>query len=339
MKVLVTGATGFLGQDLVSHLLEKKYCVTAIGRDDHKGQKLTELGAHFIHTDIFKTPLNELIQLWGKYDALVHCAALSSTWGPFRHFYDQNVVVTQKMLQFAELTGIKTFIHISSPSIYTQEKNITQLSEDHLWPSKKINHYASTKAMADQAVQSFNSSTLAKIILRPMAIMGRGDEAILPRLIKMGMSGIIPITKKMPVFIDLTHVRNVSHSIELSLQYAQKHQKPLSIFNISNGTPIDFKAMIDWLYQELNLDVKKLYLPYQWLKPIALLLEKSAQLSGYRWEPKLTKFALCLLTFDRTLDISSAKTMLGYQPIISHEETLQESLQWAKLLMQRFQAR
>lgn len=86
MRVLITGATGFLGDYVVSEFADNGYEVTAMGRNEAKlqrlvGPKVTPLQAS----------LADLNSLSLAVDVVVHAAALSTIWGPWQDFYHTNV--------------------------------------------------------------------------------------------------------------------------------------------------------------------------------------------------------------------------------------------------------
>ena len=89
-KVLVTGATGFLGKYVVEELVEHGYQVRAFGRNRTIGQSLVNASVTFIQGDL--TNQEDLTMACQEMDMVVHAGALSTVWGPWEDFYRTNVL-------------------------------------------------------------------------------------------------------------------------------------------------------------------------------------------------------------------------------------------------------
>src|SRR5690606_15396447 len=138
------------------------------------------------------------------------------------------------LLKAAQKYHIKRFIYISTPSIYFENKDKTQIKESDPLPLKFINHYATTKYEAEELLRE---TKIPHIILRPRALIGRGDSVIMPRLIRAQAAGRLRIIGDGKNIVDMTALANVAQAIELSL-FA--NEKALGkAYNISNGEPIN----------------------------------------------------------------------------------------------------
>lgn len=116
-RIWVTGATGGLGQSLVTRLLADRATVMATGRNTLTGAQLQALGASFEALDLTQMSGEDWCQRLSSDDIVIHCAALSSPWGPYDDFYQVNVVATERLAQAALKVGVQRFVHISTPSI------------------------------------------------------------------------------------------------------------------------------------------------------------------------------------------------------------------------------
>ena len=110
MKILVTGATGFIGRRACELLQTKGLQVTATGRDKAKAQYLAKLGIEFIPVEL--SSAKEVSSLSGHYDALVHCGGLSSPWGKADEFSQANVVGTENVVNFCHENKVGKLIFI-----------------------------------------------------------------------------------------------------------------------------------------------------------------------------------------------------------------------------------
>lgn len=325
-KVLVTGATGFLGKHTAEILVKRGYSVYGTGRNLSVGKELKNMGIEFFRADI--RDLQSLIKVFShKYDYVVHCAALSSPWGRYRDFHRINVEGTKNILDGARKTEAKRFIHISTPSIYFDFNEKGMVKEDQI-PDHFANDYAKTKFMAEKLVDREFEDGMSTVVLRPRAIFGVGDNAIFPRLIKANNKIGIPLFNEGRHLVDVTCVENVAYAIYLSIN-ADK-QACGKKYNITNGEPIEFIVVLRKLFEYMGQELKTRRINYN----LALCLASSLEfihkypLMG-KIEPVFTKSTLGLISKTQTLDISLAKSLLGYTPQISTDQGLENfALNW-----------
>ena len=180
-KVIVTGATGFLGLNLSKRLKSMGFEVIGLGRDIKRGEKLKELDIKFISVDLSDSEkLNEVFN-GAKY--VFHCAAKSSVWGNYKSFYEANVIGTQNVCSACINNNVERLIYVSTPSIYFDFKDKLNIKEAETLPEKFANNYAKTKYLAENVVDKAVKNGLNVITIRPRAILGIGDTAIIPRII------------------------------------------------------------------------------------------------------------------------------------------------------------
>lgn len=324
MIYFVTGATGFLGHRLTEVLREQGETVIGFGRNASAGVKLSRLGAIFVQGDLTDHTL--LMKAIPQNAVIIHCGALSSAWGKYEEFYQANVVGTENVLDVAMKKNSKIVVHISTPSIYVEAKSKTDIRETDPLPEKRINHYAETKWLAELAVDRAHQQGLPVITLRPQGIIGPGDPSILPRLIRVAKKGFVPVIGDEKVSIDLTYVDNVVEAIRLAVKappeaYGMK-------FNITNGESIEQLPMMKWMFKQLGYEVSEKHLTLKKAMTVASAMESAYRLLPLRGEPLLTQYSVCTLGFTRTLNIDSAKKILGYHPIVSLKKGLEKTAQW-----------
>ena len=323
MKIVITGATGFLGGRLLERLSEdgpSNVELIAVGRTLKPGNVIEqdcvryELGnledASFVH-DVLRGA-----------DKVVHAAALSAQMGPPGAFERANVTVTQNVVNACLQHGIERLVLISSPSVYFQLKDLPNLQESDPLPPP-INVYARTKREAEQVVQD---SGVPHVILRPRALIGRGDTVILPRVIRAHQEGRLRRMGTGQNKVDLTPVSNVVDAILLSLD--AKGDALNQVYNISNGAPIPLWPLLDDVFDRLGFEPVNKHISMHVAKWIARTLEWHAKwLNGHK-EPALTVYGIGTLTKTFAMDISKARNLLGYEPRQSVQEALEEFLHW-----------
>jgi nucleoside-diphosphate-sugar epimerase len=323
MVCVVTGATGCLGLNLVKRLVAENHEVIALGRNERLGKIVSQIGAHFITVDLLDK--EKLKKIAHNSQIIFHCAALSSPWGRYNDFYAANVLGTQHVI---EATPEKArLVHVSSPSIYFNFTEQYNIKEDAPLPQKPANHYIKTKLLAESLVdKAYKENNLKVITVRPRAIFGPYDRAILPRLLHNEKNGILPIIGDGKNVIDITYVDNVVDSLLLAAQAdPQFCGKKYNITNDESKTLID---IITTLFQALQKPFTPRFIPYALAKKYALCLEKIYSLPFITKEPRLTKYSAGVLSLGQTLNIDAAKKDLGYQPQISIKQGIEHFAQW-----------
>ena len=325
-RLLITGATGFLGSRTTEKLVleEDIEFIMAAGRVLKPGTKVESSKVSYLLGDLRNADyVQSLFQ--NKITHVIHCAALSSPWGKYQEFYDANVLVTHNLLKESKKNGIERFIYISSPSVYFNHRHRLNVKEDDPLPLKFVNYYASTKREAEILLEN---SGINFISLRPRAIIGRGDTVIMPRIIRAVKEGKLRIIGNGKNMVDLTSVENVIEAIHLSLN--KKGQVLNQHFNITNGNPVKLWEVINSTLNQLNMrpPEKKISLPAA--KAIAFFIEFFARVAQNK-EPVLTRYSVGVSALNFTLDISKAKTLLGYQAKVTTEETINDFVKWHKV--------
>lgn len=326
MNIVVTGGTGFLGQKLAQRLVKNGSNVTVIGRNENIGEYLQSQGIRFLKTNL--EDQKAVIYACKNADYIFHCGALSSPWGRYLDFYHANVLGTRHIIQACQTHAIKRLIYVSTPSVYFDFSHRLNIKETDYLTSKPANHYVATKLIAEQEITKAHQQGLPVISIRPRAIFGPGDTTILPRLLKANSRTGIPLINQGQALIDMTYVGNVVDAL-LLCQSAPNHLLG-RIFNITNGQPMYLVDLLAMLAQKLECQLKLKKLNYHFAYSLAQVMEIfSKSLLNHR-EPILTRYTVGVLSFSQTLDITSAKSELGYQPRIDIEQGLNSFCQWWK---------
>lgn len=326
MKALVTGATGFLGQKLAYRLANMGYEVTAIGRNKQIGQKLEESGIEFIACSLEeREPIISACQ--GK-DYVFHSGALSSPWGKYKDFYNSNVIGTRNIIEGSKQADVKRLIHVSTPSIYFYYDERLDVKEHDTIPKQFVNHYAQTKYMAEQEIDKAFREGLSTITIRPRALFGPGDNAILPRLINVCQKGVFPKIGDGEVLIDITYVENVVDALLLCMNSSEQTlgQK----YNITNGVRVNLYNIIEEVMQLLGKEFRYRNISFKNAFTLASIMEGISKTILFGKEPILTKYTVSVLSKSQTLNIDKAKNELGYIPEVSIEEGIENFVKWWK---------
>jgi len=332
-RVLVTGATGGLGRNAVDALLEQGVAVRATGRNAMIGAQLVACGADFVAVDLATASAEQLAQLLQGTDVVWHCAALSSPWGRLQDFVAANIDATHRLLAAAADANVKRFIHISTPALYFDYANRFDVPESYQ-PRRYVNHYAATKAQAEQCVREAAAQhpQMHTVILRPRAIFGPYDQVLIPRLLRVlqARNGKLPLPNGGSAMLDLTYVENVVHAMWLASMHQDIQTLPSgTALNITNHEPIKLGVALKKLFHDgLQQPFQIVALPRQLMAIAARGMQALSAITGK--EPMLTPYSVGTLSYHMTLDNRCAIDMLGYRPLVSLDEGIARTIKWMK---------
>ncbi len=310
-RVLVTGATGFLGGHCAS-TLSGRYHIIATGRNAATLARLKSSGVEVEPIDLTSRDATERLAAHQP-DVVVHSAALSSPWGARAEFDTANITATEAVLKACVEVGAR-LVHLSTPTLYMDGCDRLLIDEEAPLPPSFVNDYATTKYEAEQRVLA---SPVPAAILRPQAIVGAGDAAVAPRFERIASRGFFPMIRGRDPLLDLTHVANVVQAIEACCdKLLAGAWTQTETFNITNGDPrllsAIAQAFLDARVAAGHSDpVRRLRFPHRLLTIFARLAEAVAFDAR---EPIVTRYSVDLLATSRTLSIEKARRMLGYQP-------------------------
>ena len=286
MRVGVTGASGFIGGRVATALADRGHSVTGFGRTP----------------DGWSHPKGDY-ELWdiargphaGSFDAIVHSAALADDWAPRSRAMLVNQLGTRHVV--ASFPGTR-IVHLSTASVYDAFAPNIKVREDAAPVARFLSTYAESKSAAEAELSGTDA-----IILRPHAVYGPGDTTLLPRI----MAGIrghrLTLPEGAAVSHTLTHVDNLVDAVILSLT-----GEP-GVYNIGDDTDVLLSAVLkEFLVRRGRPDASIRSIPYSTAYRAAAVLEK---LPG---RPRVTRYAVSQLGRERTLDLTAARTRLGYNP-------------------------
>jgi nucleoside-diphosphate-sugar epimerase len=318
-RILVTGAGGFLGARVARHLAAGGHHVMALARSASSLDGLCDVPVSPLVCDLGDSTSVSSLAL-AKIDSIVHCAGLSSNWGPRHDFERNNVAATANLLDQAKKCGAPHFVYVSSSSVYFRFSDQLDVSETAVLPTP-VNHYAWSKAAAERLVRS--ARDLPTTIVRPRGIYGKGDRALLPRLLRAARRGPLPSFHGGRAVIDLTHVDDVVAAIACLLQQGNKAAG--AIYNVSGGEAVSIRDIIVRSARLAGIAVRWREVPW----PIAITairaIERFHSVFRPKVEPIVTAYSAGLLAFSQTLDLSSIRNEIGWLPTISFEEGLRRT--------------
>ena len=214
MKCFVTGASGFVGSNLVRELLARKHRVKALVRPGSDQRGLLDANVELVTGDISDTAL--LRREMGECEWCFHCAASYHLWLPdYKPMYVANVEGTFNVIEAAGHAGCQRIIHTSTVGCIGLPKEVNgeivpSTEADVISATNLSNDYKKSKWEAETIAAKFARQGLPVIIVNPSAPVGPGDLKPTPT----GQIIVNFLNRELPAYLETglnwVHVRDVA---------------------------------------------------------------------------------------------------------------------------------
>ncbi|MFT4087848.1 MAG: NAD-dependent epimerase/dehydratase family protein [Gordonia sp. (in: high G+C Gram-positive bacteria)] len=333
MKILVTGASGFLGGRLTRRLLDDGvHDVAVLVRPTSDLSDLGDLsGLDIRHGDL--TDPWSLIEATTGVDAVVHSAARVDERGTRKQFDIENREATEALLAGAKAGGASRFVFISSPSALMDYDDGDQLNVDEStpYPRRYLNLYSETKAAAERAVLAAAADDFVTCALRPRAIWGAGDRSgPIVRLLSRAQDGKLPnLSGGKTVYASLCHVGNI---VDATLRALESGQVNGRAYYIADDEVTDVWEYMSEVAGRFGFSLTDRAVNPRVVEPAVKVLDRvwTIPYLARRVPPPLSMYVLALLTRSSTFDTTAARTDLGYRPVVDRETGMAEFITWVQ---------
>lgn len=252
MRIVVTGAAGFIGSTTTQHLLNAGHSV--VGIDSLSGYYSVEAKHNNLHPLVASENFtfhqldlaNDLIDsVLASADAIIHLAGqpgVRRSWSDFDSYVAANVRGTKALLDAAIRHDIQRVVYASSSSVYGNASSYPT-AESH--PVSPQSPYAVTKLAGEQLCTLYGTErNLSTVSLRYFTVYGprQRPDMLTHRLVEAAHCG-----SAVTIFGDGTHVRDFTYVDDIAranVKAVTADVKPGSIYNIAGGTSASVNAMI-----------------------------------------------------------------------------------------------
>ena len=272
MKILVTGAAGFIGMHVAQRLLVAGHQVRGLDNLNAyydvrlKQYRLSVLQRHanfdFIKLDLKDRENVAILFDQERYDVVIHLAAQAgvrySLEAPFE-YVDSNLVGFMSILEGVRAQGCQNFIYASSSSVYGENSKVPFEEEDRV--DEPVSLYAATKAANELMAQSYAS--LYKIPttgLRFFTVYGpAGRPDMAPWLFTEAILSDKPIRvfNHGEMYRDFTYIDDIVDGIEQVMQQAPSGVNLHRVLNIGRGSPVSLMDFIGAIESALGKKAAK----------------------------------------------------------------------------------
>ena len=317
-SVLVTGGGGFIGLYVVEQLLARGIAVRVFGRG--KYPELELLGVETVRGDI--ADADAVARACVGMRDVHHVAACVELWHDAAEMTRTNVNGTANVIDGCIAAGVSNLIYASSASVVFDSEDLKGANETVPYPRHYTNIYAKTKAAAEQLVLRANGRNgLRTMVLRPHLVWGPRDPHLIPNLVSRARSGSLVQIGDGKNLVDVTYVENLAHAHILAAE--RLHQDPAiggRMFFISQDEPVKVWEFVRLLLDRLGVQPITKTISYRRAYAIGALCEAIWALPFMPGTPPMTRFIASQLATSHYFDISAAKNVLGYRPLISMSE-------------------
>ncbi len=309
MKIVVTGASGFVGQYLIVSLRQQNFDVVGVSR------KRSEAADEYSVV----IPDYSLSSRWGEVfhgcDVVIHLAARvhvmkEDSRNPLDDFLRVNLHGTVNIAKAAVEAGVKRFVYISTVKVngeFTDEGAFSEADKPN-----SLDDYAVSKSEAEKALLEIaKTSGMEVVILRPPLVYGAGVKANFAALMRLVKSGVpLPfagINNKR----SMIYLGNLVDAITLCAMHPNAAGQ---LYLVSDGQDVSTPELAQKLAYALKKPDVTFTFPQSWMRFMAGLLGKSA--------------AVERLTQSLVIDSSKIRRELDWQPPYTLDEGLQLTADW-----------
>ncbi|PKL35431.1 MAG: dehydrogenase [Spirochaetae bacterium HGW-Spirochaetae-1] len=329
MKVLITGASGFLGSHIVDACIERGDMVRVLVRASSDISYLKKYdNIEYVPGSVEDG--SSLRKAVDGIEAVYHSAARSADWGTRSQFYEANYLGTKNMLDACRAGRVKRLVYVSSPSVVFDYHDENFIDEAQPYPRRYANVYSETKGEAEKLVLTENGAGgLTTVALRPHAIWGPRDRiGFFPQILSQIRAGKFKdLSGGRKILVDLCYVKNAARACILAAESSRAEGR---VYFITDNEPQGIREFAARVCALFDLPEPVGSVSPRTAMVAARLIETIWRLPGLagKKRPPFTRYSVGILTCSTTYSIEAAQRDLGYNPVIDVSTGLRILKEW-----------
>ena len=309
--ILVTGATGFIGRQLITRLVLRREKLKVLVRPETLGRTLRAPQIEAVVGDI-ADPITVCSAVKGC-DVVIHLAALRARWCRKRSEFERvNVSGTRTVLEAALEQEVQKVLHVSTAMVLGPSLEACRSEADHGSINSFVSEYQRTKFLADLEAKRLSEKGLPLIILFPSTAYGPSrvpeESPVTDISLAFAQGRLVPFIGKGDRRRNLVYVEDVVDGLLLALEKG----KPGSSY-VLGGDNVSQIELLTSLSELTGRPVPKWHAPLWMARAIGLIFEMKAQVSEAY--PPITRDTVNILSKEWMVTSEKAKKELGYQPM------------------------
>lgn len=321
MKIIVTGATGFIGKNFLSTVKNDGNYYLCLIREESKIDDIE----HFSNIEFkrIKFVQDELEEVMYGANVVIHMVGQMGGYGVTKEqFENANCKLTNDILQACIVTKIKQLIYLSTPGVQGFGKRLCVESE----PYAPRNLYEKTKVESERMIINTLTGTEVKYtILRPDFVYGPGDYRRI-RMYKNIRDKKFVLTVSGKAYLNPTYVMDVVQGIKCSVGNIKGYDE---IFNISSQYDITVKEYLNVIAGSFSVPLIKINIGHKLSVLCALVIEKVYRIF-LKKEGFVTKNQIDFLAMDHSTSSEKAQKILNYKPEYDFKQGFELTMKWCK---------
>jgi len=326
MKVLVTGASGFLGGHLIEELVRRGYDVVGMIRKSSSRKILEELNVKLRFGDLQEP--ESLVDATRDVDVVVHLAAYYTFFGKKELYERINVQGTRFLLEAMIKNGVRKVIYCSTTEAIGPVRK--PYADEDVEPNP-VYEYGRSKLRAENVVKEYGSKGIDYTILRPSGIYGprNVDDVSYWFITGFAKNSIVSkfIVGSGKNLVQFAHVKDIVQGFILALEKYDAARG--RTYFVSEDKAYTYEEVYGILAEICGREPPKMHIPPSLAKIMIAPVEAFNRVIGkenFNWHVSTVDAVTC----DRAYSIERIRRELGFTPKYDLRKGLKETVEWYK---------
>ncbi|MBM3119485.1 MAG: NAD-dependent epimerase/dehydratase family protein [Chloroflexi bacterium] len=325
-RVLITGATGFIGGHLVKANISKGHQVRALVLpDDPEDSVLRSKGVEVVIGDI--RDYEAVRKAASGVDIIFHCAAVVTDWAPKKLFQEVTVGGTENICKAGLEAGVSRLVDMSTNDVFGLGESQVMDETFQLRPWHEP--YSDSKIEAEKICwRYYRKHGLPVTMVYPCWVFGEGDKTFVPLLADAILKRELIFWRK-DVIVWPTYIENL---VDLLMLIAEDKRAVGNGYLVHDGEYTTLEEFCAGIAKSLGVPPITTYIPYSVAYGAAMVMELIWKLLRKKTRPLLTTYTVKNLGSRLKFSITKAERELGWKPKISYSEGFKKTMAWLKTL-------